>query len=56
MQLIMTLVVGAGLVLFLGLIILMAVATTIDTITNGLGSESQRRERDRMMGDPKDRP
>ena len=56
MQLIMTLVVGAGLALFLVLIIGMSAAIIIDSLRNGLGSEAQRAERDRMMGDPKDRP
>jgi hypothetical protein len=56
MQVLITIVVGGGLLLFVGLIILMSVATILDTLSNGLGSEAQRRERDRMMGDPKDRP
>jgi hypothetical protein len=56
MQLIMTIIVGSGLLLFLGLILWMSVATILDVIANGLDSKSSRRERDRMMGDPKDRP
>jgi hypothetical protein len=56
MQVIISLVMLAGLGLFLALILWISVMTIIDSITNGLGSESQRRERDRMMGDPKDRP
>lgn len=56
MQGIITLVMLAGFGLFLLLILWIAVATILDTLANGLGSESQRRDRDRMMGDPRDRP
>jgi len=56
MQSIISLIMLAGLGLFLALILWISVATVIDTLANGLGSESQRRDRDRMMGDPKDRP
>ena len=56
MQLLITIVVGAGLALFLVGIIGMSAAIIIDTLRNGLGSEAQRAERDRIWGDPKDRP
>ena len=56
MQVLITIVVGAGLALFLLLVIGMSAALIIDTLRNGLGSEAQRAQRDRMMGDPKDRP
>jgi hypothetical protein len=56
MQVLIAIVVGAGLALFLVGIIGMSAAIIIDTLRNGLGSEAQREQRDRMMGDPKDRP
>jgi len=56
MQTIMSIILLIGFVAFGLGIIWVSLMLIIDTLVNGLGSESQRRERDRMMGDPKDRP
>lgn len=56
MQTLISLVMLAGFGLFLTLIAVMTVSIILDTLSNGLDSESSRRNRDGMMGDPKDRP
>ena len=55
-QLVITIITGVGGLVVLALILWMSVATILDVLANGLDSQSSRSERDRMMGDPKDRP